>query len=187
MREVVTGWKLDAIRAALDLEEWGPSDHDPSIQVRSIGLGSVFQNYPSGKFYAPFAPGNLDYCPVCQGTGDAKPLFKRRVLRKWKNESIRRRRLWVKRFGAPTDWPKKIHLASDRLNKKYAHIDPSCSRCGGLGSHEAWDDQQWQEKTEEEFESIGVSFESNEGDPTDLLAVEYRTVVSDDEVVREGD
>ena len=173
------------IRAALDREAWEPSDHDPSIQVRSIGLGSVFQNYPSGKYYTPFASGNLEYCPVCHGTGDAKPLFKRRILRKWKNESIRRRRLWVKRFGDWTSgkWPAHVLAAADRLNKKYAHINPSCSRCGGLGSHEAWDDQQWQEKTEEEFESIGVSFELSEGDPTDLLAVEYRTVVSDDEVL----
>ncbi len=29
--------------------------------------------------------------------------------------------------------------------------------------------------------------ESSEGDPTYLLAMEYRTAVSDDEVVREGD
>lgn len=163
MKEVVTGWKLDAIRAALDREAWEPSDHDPSIQVRSIGLGSVFQNYPSGKFYAPFATGNLDDCPVCQGTGDAKPMFKR--------------------FGAPINWPKAIRLASDRLNKKYAHINPDCSRCGGLGSHEAWDDQRWQEKTEAEFKSIGVSMASSEGDPTYLLAMEYRTAVSDDEVL----
>jgi hypothetical protein len=185
VKPVVTGWHLDKIRAALDSELWEVCDHDSGRETRAIGLGSVFQNYPSGKFYMPFACGNLDDCPVCQGTGDAKPPLKRRIIRKWKNENRRRRRLWVKRYGDWSDgkWPERVVAAADRLNKKLARIDPLCSRCGGTGSHEAYDDDRWREKTEEEFESIGVSFESSEADPTYLLAVEYRERVEDVEVL----
>lgn len=185
MKPVVTGWDLDKIRAALDREPWEVCDHDTSRETRAIGLGSVFQNYPSGKYYMPFACGNLDDCPVCQGTGDAKPTLKRRVLRKWKNENKRRRRLWVKRYGdwSGGKWPAHVVAAADRLNKKQLRIDPSCPRCGGMGSHEAYDDERWREKTEEEFNAIGVSFESSEGDPTYLLAVEYRERAEDAEVL----
>lgn len=183
MKPVVTGWDLSKLRAALDREPWEVCDHDTSRETRSIGLGSVFQNYPSGKYYMPFACGNLDDCPVCQGTGDAKPTLKRRIIRKWKNENKRRRRLWVKRYGSAIEWPAYIKIASDRLNKKLARIDPSCSRCGGMGSHEAYDDERWREKTEEEFNSIGVSFESSDGDSTYLLAVEYRDRAEDVEVL----
>lgn len=47
----------------------------------------------------------------------------------------------------------------------------SCRRCGGLGSVEAFWDEVWREKAEEELESIGAFLEAGEGDPCDVFAV----------------
>lgn len=150
---------------------------------RSVGLGSVFSLTPSGKYYQPFACGNLNDCPVCQGSGDAPRTLKRRVLRKWRNENRRRRKLWIKRFSSPRFWPRYVHAQSDALNKKARRVDASCPRCGGLGCAEAHDDEIWQSMAEEALSAVGLSLEVSEGDSTYYLAVEYQ----DEGDTEEGD
>ena len=44
---------------------------DDGEPVGMTYLGSVFTIMPSGKYYMPFACGNLDPCPHCKGHGCA--------------------------------------------------------------------------------------------------------------------
>ena len=69
MTTVEHGFKMEAIREALDLEDWEEDDMNPGSEVRRVYLGSVFALAPSGKYYMPWACGNLDSCPKCKGKG----------------------------------------------------------------------------------------------------------------------
>ena len=40
-----------------------------SIMIASLFLGTVFSLTPSGKFYTPWANGNVEDCPRCHGSG----------------------------------------------------------------------------------------------------------------------
>lgn len=179
MKRVETGFDFAEIRKKLDREDWEPGEEGQLM--RSVSLGSVMALTPSGKYYQPFACGNLGDCPVCGGTGDGVQTISRRTARKWKNENARRRRLWVKRLGPPSNWPPEVMRQSDELNRRLMRIHPSCTRCGGLGSHESWDDQQWTEAMEEGLGAIGASLESSEGDSTWLLATEWKDVEEGDD------
>jgi len=56
---VDTGIIWDNVKAALEEEEWQErADGEPG-QVRMIYLGTVFNWYPSGKYYTPFANSNV--------------------------------------------------------------------------------------------------------------------------------
>ena len=52
------GLNAQEIRELLDQEEWQDTD-DPMRQERCIFLGTVFQLYPSGKYYMPWACSNV--------------------------------------------------------------------------------------------------------------------------------
>lgn len=54
-----TGLDFDAIRADLDAAEWLPDPDARDQEIRSVFLGTVFTLTPSGKYYAPFACGNV--------------------------------------------------------------------------------------------------------------------------------
>lgn len=149
---------------------------------RAVGLGSVFDLCPSGKYYTMFANSNVAGCPVCGETGEGAHGLKRRVARKWKNESRRRRRLWVKRYsGGVHMWPPEIQRASAALNRKEIRLQAQCSRCGGCGSAEAHDDARWREAAEAALARVGLSLVESDGDPTYLLAEEYREAPDDDD------
>jgi len=66
-RNVRFPYDVADLRRRLDAEEW--IDVDGISEERSIYLGSVFNVYPSGKYYQPFACGNLHPCPRCKGRG----------------------------------------------------------------------------------------------------------------------
>ena len=70
-------------------------------------------------------------------------------------------------------WPKE---AIDMLEKTQNYIDLyrdkiMCPQCNGVGSHEAYLDQVWEEMCEDLYDKYGFSIESGEGDPCDLFAV----------------
>jgi len=138
-------FKIDKIRAALDAEEW-EDDEGGYNQVRRVYLGTVFSCYPSGKFYMPWATGNLLPCVGCGGSGRIRSRLKRRVAKK------RARRGDSAALGAV------------------------CRACGGCGSHEAYADEVWRENLERQLDAVGASFEHGEGDACDLFAAESREI-----------
>jgi len=158
----------------MDQENWEPFER--GREIRSVGLGSVMALTPSGKYYMPFACGNLSMCPVCEGTGTVKPSASRRLVNKRRNREIRSRDLWVKRYGPALHWPAHILARSARLSSLMRQIGVLCSRCGGLGSHEAYDDELWNADAVAALNAVGLSMETSEGDGTYLLAVEIRDV-----------
>ena len=52
----------------LDYEDY-EADWDSDLLIRQVYLGTVFSIMPSGKYYMPWAFGNLTPCPKCNGTG----------------------------------------------------------------------------------------------------------------------
>lgn len=175
MKRIELNFDPAEVRREVDREDW---DGDR----RAVGLGSVFALYPSGKYYTPFACSNVAACPVCHGAAVVRTGLKRRLVRKWSNENKRRRRLWVRRYpGGVYTWPPEVRAASDRLNRKLARTRGECPRCGGCGSAEAHDDDRWREKAEEALARVGLSLVESEGDPTYLLAAEYREAPDDGE------
>jgi len=172
MSKIELGFDPQVVRGLVDREDWEPDE--PGRERRAVGLGSVMSLTPSGKYYMPFACGNLNPCPCCNGTGNVRPRVKRRTVKKWAARNRRQRGLWLRRYGAAPNWPPRVRAASDRLNALVARGEPTCGRCGGTGSHEAWDDEKWNEAAEAALDAVGLGLETSEGDGTYLLAVEYR-------------
>lgn len=54
--------------------------------------------------------------------------------------------------------------------------------CSNVTEAEADEDEQWYDKARQELESIELSLEGGEDDPCDLFAVEYRDVMSPEEI-----
>jgi hypothetical protein len=126
----------------------------------------------------PFACSNVDACPVCQGTGSVRIRQSRR-----KQGKARRRVRQHQRKLANVRWthgqpPYMATMATWRFRithyMELANGVRSCTRCNGLGSAEANDDEIWRETLEAEAEALGYSIENGEGDPCDIFAVEYR-------------
>lgn len=63
-----TGVNWASIRQNLDTEEWTKTE--PDREERSLYLGSVFNLYPSGKYYMPFACSNVEVCEACANAFD---------------------------------------------------------------------------------------------------------------------
>lgn len=167
MRDIPLNFDPEEVRREIRREPWRHNR-------RGVYLGSVAWLTPSGKYYTPFACSNLDPCPVCHGEGSVRVTVKRRLVRKWTNENTRRRRLWVQRYpGGVYTWPREVQTASEALNRKLARTRGECPRCAGCRSAEAHDDELWQEKAEAALVRVGLSLETDEGDPTQFLAVEY--------------
>jgi hypothetical protein len=178
-----TDLNLQAIRAALDEEPWEEDPEDDSTEVRRIFLGTVFALTPSGKFYTPFACGNVAECSRCGGRG-ARPRFKRPSLQRRREKAIARRQKWL---AALHEREKRgeIKFTAARWKQiyrgwRYLCTSYTCEHCAGCGSREAHLDELWREKAEAEMESIGASLENGEGDPCDLFVVERREAQDDD-------
>lgn len=172
MSKIELGFDPQVVRGLVDREDWEPDE--PGRECRAVGLGSVMSLTPSGKYYMPFAHSNLRPCPGCNGKGRVRSRVKRRVLKKWANRNQRQRQLWVQRYRAAPNWPWHVRVASDHLNALVARGDNGCLRCGGSGSHEAYDDEKWYEAAEAALDAVGLCLQSSEGDGTYMLAVEYR-------------
>jgi hypothetical protein len=59
-RQVIKSGLLDTPYQDTDME---------GNTVERVFLGTVFSLTPSGKYYTPFASGNVDTCKRCKGTG----------------------------------------------------------------------------------------------------------------------
>jgi len=161
-------WKACHAEAVANAE---PDDDDGLIGLSF--LGSVFALYPSGKFYTPWACGNVEACPACKGRGDHPPKGPKRITRK-KRKQLQRIRVklraipgfwlipWLERAKLPI--VKKAH----RLERETRARE--CHRCGGLGSEEAHKDALFAEALEEAAEAAGMFITAGEGDPCDVFA-----------------
>jgi len=171
---VTCDWKFDEIKDLLEGEEWEEDSDNSDQEIRQAFAGTCFSLYPSGKYYMPFACGNLDLCPFCNGKGKVRRRVKRRVWVKWLHEArrIRRKLFTLREEGRLTPkLAKPFHARLGRLEQLSGDV---CPRCDGLGSHEAHDDEIWREFVEEELSKRGFFLLSGEGDPCDLFVGESR-------------
>lgn len=146
-------YKLSGIRAALDREDWEEDPDNPGTEIRRVYLGSVFTETPSGKFYTPFACGNVRACESCRGRGTMLVHPRKRVAKRIATRAARIRRSFERR-SAVNELSARAWLAHHSQWKRA--YGPSCTACGGLGSREAHLDERWREYAERAIESIGA-------------------------------
>ena len=149
-------------------------------------MGTVFVLTPSGKYYQPFACGNLASCPLCDGHGELQNIFvDEQSFTFWRDVSYAMRGIAMERYGAWCNgqWPDEFIEALHAIDAKTEFYAPTidCPQCGGLGSDEAYLDTIWWEKADALYESHSFHVESGEGDPCDILAVQYRDKAESDE------
>lgn len=172
----------DKIVEGVRAESWEPDPDNEDMEFRALYLGSILSISPSGKIYMPFACGNLNPCPVCNGTGEVKSRYSRRVVRRAENRNRRQRRLWVKRYGRAKggwrEWPAHIVAKSEALNRYMRRFETTCPRCAGSGCHEAQDDEDFFEALEEKLGEYGLGvLHVDDG----VYAAEYRSVDDSEE------
>ena len=160
-------FNLKALCQELNAEEW-EDDSFNDCQVRRVYIGSVFSLLPSGKYYTPFANGNVDACPCCHGAGTIPGHPSAKVRKRNKSRYEKMWRL-ARKLG-----PKYAVRHADVRLAARARFEKTCPVCHGVGSKEAYLDECWYEQAEKELSLIGCSYESGEGDPCDLFVVEYR-------------
>lgn len=157
MRTVDHGFRLDSVRAALDAAPWEPDAEDPTQEIKRVWLGTVFGLTPSGKFYTPFACGNVASCPQCGGHGsvEREPRTGRRIrrraaarLRAFSRNVLKRG--WATDGGAGEAYAKRVRRYRTRAS---ALASQTCSLCQGVGSVEALIDSLWNDAAEEAIAS----------------------------------
>ena len=176
MREIPLNFDPAGVRREIDREIW-------EGDRRAVGLGHVWNLTPSGKVYMPWACGNVELCPVCQGAGEVRGHYKPRVVRKWKNVARRTAERFIRWYGPAFGgrWPESARAKMARINKVRRRFHTDCPRCAGIGSAEAHDDEVWAEMAETALASVGLSLELSDGDGSYYIAVEYREPREEDE------
>lgn len=132
---------------------------DDGERVESAYLGMIMDIMPSGKYYQPFACGNVTPCPHCKGESTIpNPNASRKQVAKY---SRLRHRAWINR-----QFPRAARYA-ERVNARMDAIE--CPHCRGVGSIEAWRDAEFTRGMEEYAQEHGCWIESGEGDPCDMF------------------
>ena len=129
-------------------------------------LGTVFGLYPSGKYYQPWACSNVDPCPSCKGSGKSKRVKDcatcggsgSRVVQDFWAKS------WRDELGIQVG-----DIVECNVCKGSGEVALECSRCHGIGSEEAWQDQRYQECLERAADKYGGWVQSGEGDLCDVF------------------
>lgn len=147
----IRAWDWGRIRAeAVDAAKPDPYERDD----QSVGytyLGSCLSLAPSGKYYHPFACSNVDPCPICKGSGETSMPMRDRKARA-EARRLHRQGIWHVRDAPNPDIRSHVAIVY-RIEKSR---DYTCSRCGGLGSHEAYQDQEWHAALEHVSEEHGL-------------------------------
>jgi len=165
---------IDGVRKDLETEDW-VTDHEygDGREVRRCYLGSWLALSPSGKIYAPFACSNVDECPVCHGSGDARNPRKARLRKKYRNKAAKLRG-WLLRYHGSFmggTWPEHLRRRLKRWDE-LGRETLTCPRCEGLGSAEAHDDEIFNEGLELYLENEPDLY--IEQDSGDIFVVQYR-------------
>jgi hypothetical protein len=171
-RRDIRQWDWEKIRAEAlsnpnEQGEWEEEHYG------SCFIGSVFTLTPSGKFYTPWATSNLTPCPQCKGegrisnrkTGDADRYYP------GKEELDATRVSYATLHGFASDWPEGLLEKTNTRARELETFNPvqECNWCGGIGSHEAAQDEDWREALEYVAGSKGMWLTNGEGDPCDLF------------------
>ena len=155
---------------------------DENNKIGYAFLGSLIN--PSGKFYLPWASSNLDSCHSCNGTGiNAHKTDDCNVC----NGTGKRYLKDVETYTAVHEWIKNeniiIYTDFRRLDKDFTYplyfncnvcngtgkISTTCRQCGGLGSNEAYKDQEFYAALDDIARKYGGYITSGSGDPCDLF------------------
>lgn len=169
------------------LESADPHPEGNEGLVKSEFMGTVFQIMPSGKYYLPFACGNVTPCPQCKwaGTVPNPRKTRKRTARRARHcaqalcaEIMRRHGPWC--GGA---WPPGARKRLEHYRTIEKRNDPTigCPTCNGVGSREAYEDQCFSEAMEDEASEHGCFIQSGEGDPCDLFLCKGVDPEPDDE------
>ena len=151
-----------------------PDKENGGELVGHVFIGTVMGLTPSGKFYSPFACGNLDPCVRCGGKGK---LVNRRAnadlfaqLTEWANTL---RQYAINRYGVYSDgkWSRSITTEIERTDRMAQNVRETkqCPICEGVGSFEALKDEIWREVLEEVAGVHSMFVTSGEGDPCNML------------------
>lgn len=163
------GWDWDALKD--ECEEY-PEEDDCGERRGQIFVGTVFNLMPSGKYYTPYANSNVDTCSRCGGKGDVdNPRGKKRSFERLTRRCQRTTRNLIKQYGAWPCWPETAQKKLDLLRAKTARYDylVSCPQCHGVGSHEAFLDQEFRQALEDVAEEHGCWVTEGKGDPCDVF------------------
>ena len=161
-------------RSMRDNPEYTGEDEEGNMRGRNY-VGSLIN--PSGRYYLPFACGNVDSCSQCKGAGKGTS---RHICDKCKGEGVRTVYEIITLTGEDPQVCKSRLLASGVVFAGSASlvcascngegtVARKCKRCGGLGSYEAYQDQVFWEALDAIAESFGGWIESGEGDPCDTF------------------
>lgn len=151
-----------------------------------IFLGTVFALTPSGKYYQPFACSNVNECPQCNGTGQTRKLYPCHYCADgWRTSpdqwggglfhdlvaGIRVMREHVEDFVDLENMRVRCWVCNhpEMPENTPGFVTHDCNRCGGMGSHEAYQDQEWQRALDHICEKYGLYATSGEGDPCDYI------------------
>jgi hypothetical protein len=171
-------FNLDVIKRELDAAE---VDTDMmGNEVQRTYLGTVQALYPSGKFYTPWAHGNVEMCSSCEkalelpcdetdpctppeGRPDVEYSI---VMTDYKDENVKDPCV-VKHKSPddPTVWTPVAVCESLTDAQNYIREQ------GGAWHCEACKDAQWLEAAAEELDKIEAVLENGDGDPCDLYAL----------------
>lgn len=172
-RAEINAWNWDAIIANAENNPVESNDYMGDGETYgSEYIGSVLSLSPSGKYYTPWANSNVDECPMCHGTSKVKNGRGDQALyEKMKDEENQLRQDMMRQYKQFDEWPKEIHVILDRILKDIKVVIPEiqCPRCGGLGSYEAYQDQEFWQALEDVANKHGGWIESGEGDPLDTF------------------
>jgi hypothetical protein len=179
-KAIELGFDPKWVEAEIQKQPWERVECDR--EERRLFLGTVFQLYPSGKYYTGFACGNLAPCHHCGGAGRLSSRMPSRRKKKLQNWNLRLHERLGRLLRSPVADFTKAQVRRNLRQKEalLVRMDMICPRCRGEGSAEAHDDQVWHELAEGELDNLGLSLQGGEGDPCDLFAVESRDVVPED-------
>jgi len=171
-RRDIRQWDWDQIRAEALSNPNEPGEWEEE-HYGSCFIGSVMSLTPSGKVYAPWATSNLYPCPQCKGTGricnrktgDADRYYP------GKEELDAARVEAATQHGFTSGWPEGL---LDSLNTRARELETfnpvqECNWCGGIGCHEAAQDEDWREALEYVAGSKGMWVTNGEGCSSDLF------------------
>lgn len=132
-------------------------------------LGSCITLAPSGKYYLPFACGNVEPCPRCQGEGSIPNRAANEELEKLcraRRHSLTEYLFAHYGYAGEGNWPPLLSREARRLDclaEKY-RARRTCPKCAGVGSFEAYQDELFWEALDTVAEENGGYITGDSGD-----------------------
>ena len=166
-RRDIEKWDWDTIILKTDDNA---EDGDCGERYGRFFLGTVFGIMLSGKYYLPFACGNLDLCYACKGSGHKRRSRAMRLrLKKWEARRVA--------LGDAFTIARKHGFSEARLRRKSDRCMAAlkrngmqdCGECRGVGSIDAAEDEAFMAALEDIADDHGGWIEGNEGDPCNMV------------------